>query len=79
MFNFCNGEDSIIYRKAYEFILNSSVIEDAFDMKAFGICISEEVLKPSTNDFSKQIIQYEYCGLDKEQKIVLNLLLFRNI
>ena len=57
MLNFCQGQDSIVGRKAYEYILNSSILEDAFGVKVQGICISEEVLKPSTNDFSKQIIQ----------------------
>lgn len=66
----CYGtcKDSIIYKKAYEYILESSVINEAFNTKVIGICISEEILKQSTNVFSKQIVEYEFATLDQNSK-----------
>ncbi len=61
-------KDSIIYKKAYDYILESSVIKDAFDTKVIGICISDEILKQSTNAFSKQIVDYEFSTLDQNSK-----------
>ena len=65
---FCQYDDSIVYRKAYEYILSSQVIEKAFDTTVCGICTSEEVIKQSLNAFSKEIVEYEYGNLDQKQK-----------
>lgn len=70
-------KDSIIYKKAYDYILESSVIKDAFDTKVIGICISDEILKQSTNAFSKQIVDYEFSTLDQNSKDSIESVIIR--